>query len=179
MRFLYTWVSNLVSREKRATGVIGSINFQVDWLNLTNHERISFLGQQAGKPDKCRFYYFHAWLSERLKGEEEEIRDTSAELAAPLIKRIPESLLCSTEHSDAICLSSSEDPSSAALDKEMGGLWVTQPALAIHCCSLSRNNGFNSSLICMHVWGTERRILLRMIPTELIKSSGRRGALLC
>lgn len=80
MHFIHTRVSNLVSREKRATGVIGSINFQVDWLNLTNHEGILFLGQQAGKPDKCRFYYFHARLSERLKGGEEEIHDVSAEL---------------------------------------------------------------------------------------------------
>lgn len=78
--FIYTRVSNLASREKRAKKVIGSISFQVDWLNLRNHERISFLGQQAGKPNKCRFYYFHAWLSERLKGGDEEIHDTSAEL---------------------------------------------------------------------------------------------------
>jgi len=38
------------------------------------------LSQQAGKPNKCRFYYFRAWLSERLKGGEEAIQDTSAEL---------------------------------------------------------------------------------------------------
>lgn len=123
--------------EKRATGVTGSINFQVDWLNSTNHERISILGQQTGKPNKCRFHYFHAWLSARLKGEEEEIRDTSAELAAPLLRRRALSLLCRTEHLDAICLSSSEDLSSAVMDKEMGGLWIAQPAPAIHCCSSS------------------------------------------
>lgn len=49
------------------------------------------MGQQTGTPNKCRFYYFHARLSERLKSEEEETHETSAELAPLLIKRKPES----------------------------------------------------------------------------------------
>lgn len=151
----------LVSREKRVTGVSGGINFQVGWLNFTNQERIWCWGQ----PDKCRFCYFHGLLLDRLKGGEEEIHDTVAERAALLIKRIQESLLRSTKHLDAICLSSLENPGFAALDKDTGGLWITWLALVIHCCSWCRNEGFNMSVICMHIQGTERRDLLRMIFT--------------
>lgn len=116
-----------------------SINFQADWLNLTNHKAFNFRVSKLLSLTYADSINFHAWLLERLKGEEEEIEDTQAELAALLMERTQESLLCSTKCSDTICLSSSEDPSSAALDKEMGGLWVTQTALAIHCCSWSRH----------------------------------------